>query len=81
MTAMPTTLPEIVEPDSVTELVTSASMTGGSGPAGGAELFPGLVVNGPQVEVVQGVSAKPLKAEAPRPARGCCPSTTVLPRT
>ena len=49
-------------------LVTSASITGGSGPAGGAELFPGLVVKGPQV--VLGVSAKPVKPGGAAPSEG-----------
>src|SRR6476659_4299605 len=60
-------LPEIVEPDLCTELVTITAMKLGSGPAGGGGLFPGSVVQLVPQTTVFGVSAKPLNAAGAAP--------------
>src|SRR6185437_12869200 len=59
--------PVLVEPDLVTELLTITAMYGGSGPAGGGELFPGSVVQAlPQLGTL-GRSANPLKLAGAAP--------------
>src|SRR6476660_610464 len=58
--------PEIVLPSLLTSLETIASITGGSGPAGGSELLPGSVVHEPPQLPVTSL-AKPLNAAGAAP--------------
>src|SRR3954465_4392169 len=67
-----TIVPETVEPDFVTLLVTTTDMYAGSGPFGGGGLLPASVVNVPPHVGDAGFLAKPLKAE------GAGPPFTVL---
>src|SRR6266496_4453971 len=64
-------LPEIAEPDLLTELVTITAMNAGSGPDGGGAELPGAVIQSTPQAGVRGAGAKPLKLleSFPAPAR------------